>query len=85
LIKKEEITMIRVESVRDVDANGRAVLDLQVSTVAELPTLNNLLPGSSRYIVAAGSIAQVVQTGAWYTLDENGQWYFSGGVNPEEG
>lgn len=77
--------MVRAEKVRDVDANGRAVLDLQVSTVAELPTLNNLLPGSSRYIVAAGSIAQVVQTGAWYTLDADGNWYFSGGVNPEEG
>ena len=77
--------MVRVENVRDVDANGRAVLDLQVSTVAELPTLNDFLPGSNRYIVAAGSIAQVVQIGAWYTLDANGSWYFSGGVQPEEG
>lgn len=77
--------MIRVENVREVDMNGKAVLDLQVSTVSELPTHNALLPGSSRYVVAAGSIAQVVQTGAWYTLDENGNWYFSGGVNPEEG
>ncbi len=77
--------MLRVENVRDVDMNGKAVLDLQVSTVSELPTYNALLPGSSRYVVSAGSIAQVIQTGAWYTLDENGNWYDSDGNVAESG
>lgn len=82
---KEDIEMIRVENVREVDMNGKSVLDLQVSTVSELPTHNALLPGSSRYVVSAGSIAQVVQTGAWYTLDENGNWYDSDGNAAESG
>jgi hypothetical protein len=77
--------MLRIENVREVDQNGKAVLDFQCSTMADLPTLNQLVPGSSRYVTAAGSIAQVIRTGAWYTLDANGSWYFSGGVNPEEG
>jgi hypothetical protein len=77
--------MLRIENVREVDQNGKAVLDFQCSTMADLPTLNQLVPGSSRYVTAAGSIAQVIQTGAWYTLDANGSWYFSGGVQPEEG
>lgn len=76
--------MLRVENVREVDTNWNAVLDLQVSTISELPTYNELLPGS-RYVVSAGSIAQVVQTGAWYTLDENGTWYDSDGNAAESG
>lgn len=53
------------------------MLDIQVSTVSELPALGNKL--GSKLIVMAGSTAQVIQTGAWYTLDENGTWYDSDG------
>ena len=78
--------MAQIEQVRRIISYNSgfpvAVLDLQVSTVAELPALNALVGGC---LVAAGSIAQVIQTGAWYTLDADGQWYFSGGVAPEEG
>lgn len=71
--------MVRVENVRTVDASGNAVLDLQVSTVAELPALGGYLPNSARYKVAAGTIAQVIQTGEWATLDTDGNWYNSDG------
>lgn len=70
--------MVRINYTRYNDGSGRAVLDLQVSTVAELPALNEEL--GTRLIVGAGSIAQVIQTGAWYTLDENGTWYDSDGA-----
>lgn len=65
--------MVRINNTRYNDGSGRAVLDLQVSTVAELPALNEEL--GTRLKVGAGSIAQVIQAGAWYTLDENGTWY----------
>lgn len=69
--------MVRINGTRYNDGSGRAVLDLQVSTVAELPALDEEL--GMRLKVGAGSIAQVIQTGAWYTLDENGTWYDSDG------
>ena len=69
--------MVRINYTRYNDGSGRAVLDLQVSTVAELPALNEEL--GMRLIVGAGSIAQVIQTGEWYTLDDNGTWYDSTG------
>lgn len=70
--------MVRINNTRYNDGSGRAVLDLQVSTVAELPALNEQL--GVRMKVGAGSIAQVIQTGSWYTLDENGTWYDSDGA-----
>ena len=70
--------MVRINYTRYNDGSGRAVLDLQVSTVAELPALNEEL--GMRLIVGAGSIAQVIQTGAWYTLDDNGTWYDATGT-----
>lgn len=70
--------MVRINYTRYNDGSGRAVLDLQVSTVAELPALNEEL--GMRLKVGAGSIAQVIQTGAWYTLDDNGTWYDSDGT-----
>ena len=51
---------------------------MQVSTVAELPALNEEL--GMRLKVGAGSIAQVIQTGEWYTLDDNGTWYDTSGT-----
>ena len=63
--------MKRLEKVRKQDGKN-AVMDLQVSAVSDLPALGDTL---FNLIVAAGSIAQVVQTGKFYTLDETGTWY----------
>lgn len=69
--------MVRVERERANDGAGRAVLDLQVSTVSELPALGQTI--GFRLKLSAGSVAQVIQTGAFYTLDENGTWYDENG------
>lgn len=56
------------------DANPTYLCELNVDTVAELPDkeFNNI-------ILAQGSIALVVQTGEFYVLDGNGNWYNSDG------
>ena len=68
--------MVRIEKVRKTVAvsggNQQGVLDLQVSTAAELPDLGEVVCGVA---VLAGSIAQVIQTGDFVTLDANGTWY----------
>lgn len=71
--------MLRVEKPRYNDGMKNAVLDIQVSTAAELPSLNDVVCGLK---IIAGSIAQVIQTGAWYTLDDNGTWYDTSGNAP---
>lgn len=68
--------MVRVESIRESITKDKKVVDLQVSTIKELPTLNQDI---NTIIVAAGSIAQVIQSGTFYTLDDNGTWYDSDG------
>lgn len=68
--------MVRVEKPRSVDGNLNAVLDLQVSTVSNLPDIGDVVGG---YTVAPGSIAQIVQTGAFVTLDDDGSWYDASG------
>lgn len=71
--------MVRIEKVREVlgfvDGITEAVLDLQVSTVAELPNLGDT---SEQYKIAGGSIAQIIQTGQIATLDDDGNWYAEG-------
>lgn len=67
--------MKRLERVRKQDGK-KAAMDLQVSTASDLPALGDAL---FNLIVAAGTIAQVVQTGKFYTLDENGTWYDTDG------
>lgn len=56
-----------------------AIMDIQVSTVDELPAINEAIDGVTTEKVSAGSTAQVVRTGVWYTLDEDGTWYDSDG------
>jgi hypothetical protein len=65
--------MVRIEKERFKDGNGNAVLDLQVSTVAELPYLGSTIGFNEK--LGAGSIAQIIQTGDFVTLDANGTWY----------
>lgn len=73
--------MCRIEAVRDIieyqDGKAVAVLDLQVSTAADLPDIGDAI---GQYIVAAGSTAQIVQaeTPTFVTLDDDtttGTWY----------
>lgn len=69
--------MLRIEKVRFNDGAGNAVVDIQVSTAAELPALGETVGYSMK--VKAGSIAQVIQAGKFYTLDDGGTWYDSDG------
>lgn len=66
--------MVRIEKERYVDGNYNAVLDLQVSTAAELPDMGDTI---GLYTVAPGSIAQIVQADSptFVTLDDDGTWY----------
>ena len=52
------------------------ILDLQVSTTSDLPAKDSLI-GNAK--VAPGSIAQVIQTGDFVTLDDDGSWYDDAG------
>lgn len=67
--------MVRIESPRDDITRDKKVVDLQVSTPEELPALNENVEG---IIIAAGSIAQIIQTGEFAVLDEDGKWYANG-------
>lgn len=66
--------MVRIEKERYADGNYNAVLDLQVSTAAELPDMGDTI---GLYTVAPGSIAQIVQADSptFVTLDDDGTWY----------
>jgi hypothetical protein len=66
--------MLRVEKVRYNDGMKNAVLDIQVSTAAELPSLNDVVCGLK---IIAGSIAQIVHADSptFVTLDDDGTWY----------
>ncbi len=67
--------MIRIEGTRWTDGL-HGVYDLQVSTTSDLPALGASLVGLR---VAAGTIAQCIQDGKFYTLDGDGSWYDSDG------
>lgn len=66
--------MLRVEKVRYNDGMKNAVMDIQVSTAAELPSLNDVVCGLK---IQAGSIAQIIQSDSptFVTLDASGTWY----------
>lgn len=70
--------MVRIERIRKVVAVAegaqQVIADLQASTAEELPALNGVVEGCK---ILAGSIAQIIQTGVWMTLDANGTWYAS--------
>ena len=71
--------MVRIEGTpREISyGEGGAlqhVVDLQVSTVAELPGKGDVVGGGK---VMPGSTAQIIQADepTWVTLDDNGTWY----------
>ena len=69
--------MLRVERTReDVydPATGvhTCVLDLQVSEASDLPEKDGFI-GNAK--VAPGSIAQIIQSTTFVTLDDDGTWY----------
>ena len=73
--------MLRVENTRsdvyDPETNiHTCVLDLQVSSSSDLPEKDSLI-GNAK--VAPGSMAQSIQDGTFYTLDDSGTWYDSDG------
>ena len=70
---------VRVEKPREIlgfqDGKTVAVLDLQVATAADLPELG---AEAENYIVAAGSIAQIVEAEepTWVTLSgDSEEWW----------
>ena len=68
--------MVQVERIRRVyavvEGAQQAIVDLNVSTVAELPEMNAIADGIR---VLPNSIANITQTGEWYKLDNDGNWY----------
>lgn len=72
--------MLRIENVRKTILDGTAtptcILDIQVSTESDLPDLGDTIVGCK---IGAGSIAQIIQTGAFATLDDDGSWYDNSG------
>ena len=60
----------------ETTGNPIAVLSLQCSTTAQLPSIGDTVEG---YIVAAGTIAQLIQDGKWVTLDGDDDWYDENG------
>ena len=66
--------MIQIERIRIHVTNDIKVVDMQVSTTAELPDLDENVEG---IVIAAGSIAQIIQADSptFVTLDDDGTWY----------
>lgn len=75
--------MLRIERIRtevyNHDGTRDVVCDMQVSTAAELPAKDEKLDS---IIFKPGCIAQVIQTGVFYTLDADGTWYDTDGETP---
>lgn len=71
--------MVTVENIRKIIASANAihhaVLDLIVSTTAELPAMNAVVGGMT---LDPASIAYVAQADKWCVLDDDGKWYCEG-------
>lgn len=72
--------MLRIERIRTevYNHNGTrdVVCDMQVSTAAELPAKDEKLDS---IIFKPGCIAQIIESGQWATLDDDGKWYDADG------
>lgn len=66
--------MILIEKIRIDVTKDIKVVDMQVSTAAELPDKGENVGG---IIIAPGSIAQIIQADSptFVTLDDDGTWY----------
>lgn len=66
--------MIQIEKIRIDVTKDIKVVDMQVSTAAELPDKGENVGG---IIIAPGSIAQIIQADSptFVTLDDDGTWY----------
>ena len=60
----------------DADGTLQHVVDLDVSTAAELPAMGDVVGGGK---VLPTSTANIIQTGGWVRLDEDGKWYNADG------
>ena len=49
--------------------------ELQCSTASDLPALHDQLDG---VVICEGTIAQIIQSGQFATLDDDGKWYADG-------
>lgn len=61
-----------MNSWTNTDGDLCAKVDLQVSEVSELPEKDAAVGG---FKVQPGSIAQIIQSDAFVTLDSDGTWY----------
>lgn len=72
--------MVTIENTRKILGyeNGVqvAVVDLNVSTEAELPHLGDIVEGTK---IAPNTYATITRTGAWMKIDENDKWYYCDG------
>ena len=72
--------MVEIRNVIRIsyDSEGalQHVVDLDVSTAAELPAMVDVVGGGK---VLPTSTANIIQTGAWARLDEDGAWYNADG------
>lgn len=71
--------MLRIERIRTevYNSNGTrdVICDMQVSTAADLPAKDEQL---DTMIFKPGCIAQIIESGQWATLDDDGKWYAEG-------
>lgn len=67
--------MVRIEKIRADITRDKKVVDIQVSTTNDLPNLNENVNG---IIIQAGSSAEIIQSGLFATLDDDGKWYAGG-------
>lgn len=71
--------MVTVENIRNIVASGngahQAVLDITVSTTAELPAMGAVVGGMA---IKPASIAYIIQADKWCTLDDDSKWYSGG-------
>lgn len=72
--------MRRIERIRTevYNSNGTrdVICDMQVSTAAELPAKDEQ---QDSIIYKPGCIAQIIKSGQWATLDDDGKWYDTDG------
>lgn len=67
--------MVRIEKIRADITRDKKVVDIQVSSTNDLPNLNENVNG---IIIQAGSSAEIIQSGLFATLDDDGKWYAGG-------